>query len=136
MVPRSPGFLRRMKTRSRWPVQSSSSHQALGHFLETVGRRLKTGSNLKRSQPQDGKWSFRSRLRTARCRSRTSEQCSLHLLPAGLTETQSLSETRGCHSPHQSCWRVGVLWRLKGQREKAITWMQERSLHNRDTSPP
>ena len=117
-VPRSPDFLRTMKTRTQWPAQSSSFHTALSGFLETAGWRLRSGSELKPSQPQDGKWSFLPHLRRARCRRKTRQRCSLHLRLAGGTERRLLSETQGCHSLHQSHWPAGVLRKLKGVRHK------------------
>lgn len=50
VVLRTPGFLRRTRTKPRWPAQSNSSHPALCHSLQTVGQRLRTGSKLKHSQ--------------------------------------------------------------------------------------
>lgn len=107
MVPRTPGFRRRMRTKPRWPAQSNSSRPAPGHSLQTAGQRLRTGSELKHPQLQQRKQSWLSPLQMSCCWSTPSVRCSLLLCPAELTLAQS--DTGGFRFPCEGCWPAGVL---------------------------
>lgn len=54
-VLRTPGFLRRRKTKARWPARRRSLPAARCHFPLAVGQRLRTGSERKSSQLQGRK---------------------------------------------------------------------------------